>query len=66
MELEGFKACFNEVLHKWKLQIGTFISDRHLQIRKYMRETFGANRKCIQQPRIHHYLDVWHVAKSKF
>lgn len=64
MELEGFKACFFQILQGWNLQIDVFISDRHLQIRKYMREVYGENRKTLEN-RIFHYLDVWHVAKSK-
>lgn len=38
------------------LQIGIIITDRHLQIQKWIRENL---------PQTTHYYDVWHVAKGK-
>ena len=38
------------------LKIETLISDRHLQIQKWIRENL---------PEVTHYYDVWHVAKGK-
>ena len=66
MEMEGFKLALNQ-LFDWGLQVANFISDRHIQIRAYMRDTYGCDRKQNMRtnPEITHYLDVWHVAKSK-
>ena len=38
------------------VDISTIITDRHPQIQKYIREML---------PSIHHYYDVWHVAKGE-
>lgn len=65
MELEGLKACLNELFKKLKIKCSTFISDRHVQVRKYMREMYGGNRKDLKQPFIKHCFDIWHVAKGK-
>lgn len=64
MELIGFKEALHDILVEWKLRVHEFTSDRHMQIRKYMRETYGENRKDKSQPLIHHYFDLWHCAKS--
>ena len=65
MELAGLKLCLSEVLDSWKLKVENYISDRHIQIRAYMRDTYGSNRKePASKPYIKHYLDVGHVAKS--
>ena len=65
MEADGFKQSLELILNKWKLPVKNFISDRHIQIRKLMREVYGPNRKNQQLPLINHYLDPWHVSKSK-
>ena len=65
MEIAGFKKCMSQILTNWKLKMESFVSDRHIQIRAYMRDTYGADRKNKAVPYIKHYLDVWHVAKSK-
>lgn len=39
------------------LEIGTIVTDRHLQIQKWIRENLPATT---------HYYDVWHVAKGMF
>lgn len=66
MEMIGFKQCMGQVLD-WKLKVDALVSDRHIQIRAYMRDTYGAGRKRENtgNPEITHYLDIWHVAKSK-
>ena len=45
--------------------IKSFISDRHASIAKWMREECG--RKCAElgKPVINHFLDLWHIGKSK-
>ena len=37
------------------LVINTFVSDRHVQIRKWVKENL---------PHTQHYFDIWHVAKG--
>ena len=66
MEMIGFKQCLGQVF-AWKLKIDAFVSDRHMQIRAFMRDTYGPNRKAEfkDNPEIIHYLDTWHTAKSK-
>ena len=51
MELEGLKRSL--VLLEAHDAI---VTDRHVQIKKYMRE---------QQPSVQHLFDVWHIAKGK-
>lgn len=65
MEMRGLKECLNEVLQIWKLEVKDFISDRHIQVRKHLREQYGSERLDKRNPHINHYLDIWHVAKSK-
>lgn len=43
-------------LHGHDFEIGTLVTDRHPQVRKYMRENM---------PQTKHYYDVWHVAKGE-
>ena len=43
-----------EWIHRHHLEIGTIISDRHIQIQKWIREIL---------PQTTHFYDVWHVAK---
>ena len=62
--MEGFKKCLNR-LFQWKLEITAFLSDRHIQIRAHMRDTYDTLRKNTKNPHIQHFLDIWHVAKSK-
>ena len=54
MELEGRTRCF-EFLSNEDVKINTLITDRHSQVKKYMRE---------KKPEIKHMFDVWHVAKG--
>ena len=54
MEKEGLvRSCQN--LQTAGLEIAALITDRHLQIQKWIRENL---------PDVKHYFDVWHVAKG--
>lgn len=64
MELAGFKECVTEVVNKWGLNVGEIITDRHIQVRKFMRETFGPEQIDKSTPAIKHWIDVWHTAKG--
>ncbi|PIK47559.1 hypothetical protein BSL78_15577, partial [Apostichopus japonicus] len=60
MELEGFKRTMKwmiETAMMADLEIDCIITDRHLQVAKWIRE----NLSCYH---IKHYYDVWHIAKS--
>ena len=61
MELTGMKACFEELLKDWDVNIDAFVTDRHIQIRAYMRENYGLHRKNKDNPYVKHSLDIWHV-----
>lgn len=37
------------------LEIGKIVTDRHVQVKKYMRENLPETKHCV---------DVWHVAKA--
>ncbi|KAK3741667.1 hypothetical protein QZH41_016251, partial [Actinostola sp. cb2023] len=54
MELEGLKRGL-EHLQSTNLEVKTLITDRHYQIRKWLRENY---------PNILHFFDIWHVAKG--
>lgn len=54
MELEGLKRGLEDLKSK-KLRVKALITDRHTQIRKWLRE----NHKSIK-----HFFDIWHVAKG--
>ncbi len=54
MELLGAQRCF-ERLHPEKIDLSTFVSDRHAGIAKWVR---------INESKTRHYFDIWHVAKS--
>ena len=54
MELDGAKRCFN-FLSQAGLKISIFISDRHISISKWIRET---------QVGTSHFHDLWHVSKG--
>ena len=55
MEREGLFRSI-QFMQQEGLEIEMLVTDRHVQIAKWMREN---------QPRIRHRYDVWHVAKSK-
>ena len=54
MELEGLRRCLEHITTKGA-EINSLVTDRHVQVKKYMRE---------KQESIKHYFDVWHVAKG--
>ena len=56
MEIEGLRRGLESMLEKG-CEISTFITDRHVMVKKYMREVHSD---------IEHLFDVWHVAKGKF
>ncbi|KAJ8041548.1 hypothetical protein HOLleu_12400 [Holothuria leucospilota] len=60
MELEGLKRVIRWMLDigvKSGLAIDCFVTDRHLQVAKWVREN-------LVPLGIQHYYDVWHIAKS--
>ncbi|KAM7307163.1 uncharacterized protein ISCGN_010799 [Ixodes scapularis] len=54
MELEGLVRSIRH-LEGWGVSISTLVTDRHSQIKKYLRE---------KHPDIKHLFDCWHVAKG--
>lgn len=55
MEKEGFIRA-TSFLKENGLEIGELVTDRHVQLVKYIRE---------EMPDTLHSFDVWHVAKGK-
>ena len=56
MEKEGLKRCI-DFLRQRGVTVHTIITDRHVQIGKWVRENM---------PNVVHNYDVWHVAKGVF
>lgn len=56
MEKEGLERSLT-FLKENDVQVHTLVTDRHLQIRKHMREEW---------PLVNHRLDGWHVGKGWF
>ncbi|KAG1670408.1 THAP domain-containing protein 10 [Nymphon striatum] len=54
MEKEGFIRSINFIEH-YGLDIGTIVSDRHVQLRKWIHEN---------RPGVTHLFDIWHISKS--
>lgn len=54
MELEGLKRSL-EFLDDGDVMIGELVTDRHPQVRKYLR---------TQRPGVSHLIDAWHVSKG--
>ena len=54
MEKEGLIKCLDK-LEDMNISVNTLTTDRHLQIRKYMREKRALIKHCF---------DVWHFTKS--
>ena len=54
MELEGLKRGLEFLEHNGQ-QVEGIITDRHVQIKKFLRE---------EHPEMQHTFDVWHVAKG--
>ena len=55
MELHGFKRCIAQ-LQNHGIEINQVITDRHVQMKKYIKENM---------PSVRHSFDVWHVVKSE-
>jgi hypothetical protein len=56
MELEGLRRGIKH-LQDNGCTIKEVVTDRHVQVKKYMREEHGEKA---------HYFDVWHLAKGTF
>ena len=56
MELLGFQRCVQS-LQDQNINISVLVTDRHIQVNKYIRE----NMKETD-----HRFDVWHIAKCVF
>lgn len=54
MELEGLKRCFT-YLDSHNVGVKKLVSDRHVQIRKYMR---------VERSESEHRFDCWHISKG--
>ena len=54
MELEGLKRAL-KFLEKSDLLVSDLTTDRHGQVRKWLRE---------KRPTINHWYDIWHMAKG--
>ena len=54
LEQEGLTRGI-KFLESQALVINTFVSDSHVQIRKWVKENL---------PHTQHYFDIWHVAKG--
>jgi hypothetical protein len=55
MELEGLKRAVSK-LEGADIQWSDITTDRHVQVRKYIREN---------KTEINHWFDCWHIAKSE-
>ncbi|KAJ8049969.1 hypothetical protein HOLleu_02957 [Holothuria leucospilota] len=55
MEAVGFDRCFSRVLNDHKLETEKFASDRHVSIRKLMKDNYKG---------VKHNFDVFHLAKN--
>ncbi|XP_052234631.1 uncharacterized protein LOC127847072 [Dreissena polymorpha] len=54
MELEGLKRALSNLFNNG-LNVSDLVPDRHVQVRKFMREEMG---------RVCHWFDAWHMAKG--
>lgn len=54
MELVGAKRCF-AYLEQSNIKVAKFVSNRHIGIAKWVRETLTS---------VQHYYDIWHIARS--
>ncbi|XP_064630855.1 uncharacterized protein LOC135497260 isoform X2 [Lineus longissimus] len=55
MELEGLKRSMALLVTEKKLAIAEIVTDRHSQIKKYLRDKW---------PGVQHWFDCWHIAKG--
>lgn len=56
MELEGLQRGLAKIAEE-ELQVSHLVTDRHSQIKKYMREV---------HPEVVHWFDCWHIGKGMF
>ena len=54
MEIEGLKRSVRS-FHDADVKIKRFVTDRHVQIRKWVREDMKDTKHCV---------DIWHVPKG--
>ncbi|XP_064632070.1 uncharacterized protein LOC135490670 isoform X2 [Lineus longissimus] len=55
MDLEGLKRSMALLVTEKKLAIAEMVTDRHSQIKKYLRDKW---------PGVQHWFDCWHIAKG--
>lgn len=55
MELAGLKRMI-DVMNSSDMEVGVLVTDRHMQIAKWLRENVPETTHCY---------DIWHVAKCK-
>ena len=66
MEFHGNKLALTHLLTKTTMVVKTYITDRHGAIAKWMREVCPILcKELMGKPKICHFYDRWHVAKSK-
>lgn len=63
MEFMGFQQALAFLLGTTML-VKAFISDRHSQIAKWMRDECPQKCKDLGKPVIDHFFDLWHIGKS--
>ena len=56
MELEALKRGV-EWMEQMDLELGTIITDRHVQVRAWIRDNLSD---------VKHYFDVWHISKGTY
>ncbi|KAH3853046.1 hypothetical protein DPMN_095569 [Dreissena polymorpha] len=54
MELEGLKRALSNLFNNG-IDVSDLVTDRHVQVRKFLREEMG---------RVRHWFDAWHMAKG--
>ncbi|KAK3732010.1 hypothetical protein QZH41_016888, partial [Actinostola sp. cb2023] len=63
MEFLGHQKAFEFILATGMV-ITAFVSDRHTSIAKWMREELPDRCKALGKPVVHHFFDLWHIAKK--
>jgi len=64
MEFVGHKRCLMFLLATGMV-IKQYITDRHTSIAKWMKEECPRICHELGKPKIEHFFDLWHIAKSK-
>lgn len=65
MEFVGHRRAIMFLLTT-EMIIKEYITDRHTSITKWMREDCPNICNEMGKPKIDHFFDLWHIAKSKF